>query len=249
MSPAPASHRIAVSAVRDETPIDRTLTLPIPPGAESEFRFVPGQFVTVSDPEDAVQPPRRRAYSISSSPTDFAGPGERPAVEISVRDMGDFGSRLYRFPAGRALDVIAPRGKFTLDAASADDLALFAGGSGVTPFRSYVRFLSATGATRTTTLVYSGQTPEQLLFDGEFRTLAARHPWFHYIPTVTRLPEGARFAGRRGRIDLDLVRSIVKSPARTLVYACGPGAFVDASLALALEAGVPKERTKREVWG
>ena len=45
MSPAPSSHRLAVSSVRDETPIDRTLTLPLPAGAEAEFRFVPGQVV------------------------------------------------------------------------------------------------------------------------------------------------------------------------------------------------------------
>jgi phenol hydroxylase P5 protein len=245
--PAPSSaFSGALSAVRDETPLDRTFRLPVPAGAEDAFRFLPGQFVTVSDPDDDVRPPRKRAYSISSSPKE-AGPAG--FVEITVRDMGEFGSRFYRFPVGKRLDVLSPRGKFTLDVGGTDDLLLLAGGSGVTPFRSFVRCLSAAGATRLTTLAYSAQVPGQLLFDADFRALAARHPWFRYVPTVTRLAPDADCGGRRGRIDLALVRSLVRDPARTLAYACGPVAFVTGALDLAREAGVAAERTRREVWG
>jgi 3-ketosteroid 9alpha-monooxygenase subunit B len=254
----PSVYSIAIGAVRDETPMDRTLSLPVPAGAEKAFQFVPGQFVTVSDPDDDVRPPRKRAYSISSSPTD-RGSGGEAVVEITVRDMGDFGARLYRFPVGGRLDVIPPRGRFLLEpngpaAASpaADDLLLLAGGSGVTPFRSFARRIDAAaepGTKRRTTLVYSGQLPNQLMFDAEFRALAAREPWFRYVPTVTRLDAGEPFDGRRGRVDAALMGSLVRDPARTLVYACGPAAFVNAVLDLAKQAGVPAPRTKREVWG
>jgi ferredoxin-NADP reductase len=239
-------YSIAISSVRDETPIDRTFALPVPAGEEAVFRFLPGQFVTVSDPDDDVKPPRKRAYSISSSPTEAGAGG---VIEISVRDMGDFGSRCFHFSAGKALDVLPPRGKFTLDVGGADDLLLLAAGSGVTPFRSFIRALSSTAATRSTTLAYSAQVPDHLLFDSEFRAVAARSPWFHYVSTVTRLAPDAAFAGRRGRIDLDLVRSLVRDPARTLAYACGPAAFVTSALDLARAAGVTAERTRREVWG
>ena len=242
----PTPYDIAIAAVRDETPMDRTLRLPVPSGAEAAFRFVPGQFVTLSDPGDDVQPPRKRAYSISSSPTE-SGPGG--FVEVTVRDMGEFGARLYRFPAGKHVQVLSPRGKFTLDPAAEDELLLLAGGSGVTPFRAFARFLSATGATRPTCLLYSGQLPEQMIFDAEFRALAARHPWFRYVPTVTRLAPEAPYVGRRGRIDPALVRGQVRDPARVLAYACGPTAFVTGALELARAAGIPEARTRKEVWG
>ena len=144
---------------------------------------------------------------------------------------------------------MSPRGKFTLDPAAEDELLLLAGGSGVTPFRAFVRFLSATGATRTTCLLYSGQRPEQMIFDAEFRALAARHPWFRYVPTVTRLAPEAPYVGRRGRIDLALVQGQVRDPARVLAYACGPTAFVTGALELARAAGIPDARTRKEVWG
>src|SRR5437870_1012801 len=106
--PGPPDHAIAIEDVVQETPTDRTFVLPVPAGAEAAFAFVPGQFVTVSDPDDPQRPARKKAYSISSAPED----GRR--IEVTVRDMGEFGSRFYAFPRGKVLRVIPPRGKFTL---------------------------------------------------------------------------------------------------------------------------------------
>src|SRR5262245_26339413 len=107
--------------------MDRTFALPVPPGAEAAFRFVPGQFLPVVDPAAPWKPPRRKPYSISSAPEDAGW------LEVTVRDMGDFGKRFYAFPAGKPLRVIAPRGRFTLDAVVEGGLLLLAGGSGVAP--------------------------------------------------------------------------------------------------------------------
>jgi ferredoxin-NADP reductase len=237
----PTAHRLPIVLRRDETPVDRTLRFEVPAGAEEAFRFVPGHFLTISLLDDDVQPPRKRAYSLSSSPTDTG------ILEITVRDMGDVGSRLYRLEPGVRLDVIPPRGKFTLEGGP-DDVLLLAGGSGVTPFRSFVRYVGATTPTRRVTLVASAKVPAELVFDAEFRAQAAARSTFEYVPTVTRGSEGAAYGGRLGRIDEALVRARIVDPARTWVYACGSPPFVEGMLAYAAAAGVPPERRKREAW-
>lgn len=237
-----ASYPLPIVARRDETPIDRTLRFAIPAGAEAAFRFVPGSFLTISDPADDVRPPRKRAYSLSSAPTDVG------ILEITVRDMGEFGARLYRLEPGAVLDVIPPRGRFTLEG-GADDVLMLAAGSGVTPFRSFARYLAATRSPRLATLVASAKVPEELVFDAEFREFARASPTFRYAPTVTRWAPTRPFDGRRGRIDETLVRSLIRDPARTWVYACGPLPFVASALDLAAAAGVPEPRRKKEAWG
>jgi glycine betaine catabolism B len=240
---APAEHLVAIERVVQETPTDRTFVLPVPKGAEAEFRFAPGQFVTVIDPDDSATPPRKKAYSISSSPED-AG-----RIEVTVRDMGDFGHRFYGFAPGKVLRVIPPRGKFTLPPVVKDDLLFLAGGSGVTPFRGFVRSLRARLHERPVTLVTSARVPADLVFDAEMRRHARETTWFRYVPTVTRLDPSVPFAGRRGRVDAAMLRSLLRRPAETTVYACGPDPFVDAALAAAAEAGVPAAKTHKEKWG
>jgi ferredoxin-NADP reductase len=238
-----AEHPIAIADVVQETPTDRTFVFPIPAGAEEAFRFVPGQFVTVIDPEDPAKPARKKAYSISSAPMD------RGRIEVTVRDMGDFGRRFYGFPRGKVLRVIPPRGKFTLDPVVTDDLLLMAGGSGVTPFRGFLRALRARLHERPVTLVYSARVPEDFVFDEEFRRHARETTWFRYVPTATRVPEDLPFRGRRGRISAEMLAPLVRDPASTTVYACGPDPFVDAALAVATSLGIPASKQKKEKWG
>ena len=238
----PDSFPLPIAARRDETPVDRTFVFQVPVGAENVFRFVPGQFLTIADPDDGVGPPRKRAYSLSSAPTDVG------FLEVTVRDMGDFGTRFFAFEPGKVLEVLPPRGRFTLESGD-DDVLLLSAGSGVTPFRSFVRHLAATGASRRLTLATSAKVPEELIFDREFRALAGTNPWFGYVPTVTRQPVDRAFDGRRGRIDETLVRSLVQDPARTWAYACGPAPVVASALGMAAAAGVPERRRKKEAWG
>jgi 3-phenylpropionate/trans-cinnamate dioxygenase ferredoxin reductase subunit len=243
MPTPPAEHEVEILRVEQETPVDRTFSLPVPAGAEAAFRFVPGQFLTVIDPEDDRKPPRRKPYSISSAPEDVG------SLDVTVRDMGEFGKRFYAFPAGKRLRVIAPRGHFTLDATVTGELLLLAGGSGVAPYRGFVRHLRARGHDLPVTLAYSARVPEELVFDAEFRRHAREAAWFRYVPTVTRLLETSPFDGLRGRLTADVLRPRVRDAANATLYACGPDSFVDAALVIGLALGVPPARLRKEKWG
>ncbi len=242
MPAMPSPFPLPIEARRDETPIDRTFVFRVPTGVDRAFQFLPGQFVTISDPDDEVRPARKRAYSVSSAPEDTG------VIEVTVRDMGDFGRRFFEFPTGKVLDVLPPRGRFTLEPGD-DDVLLLSAGSGVTPFRSFVRHLAAAGTARRLTLVASAKVAEELIFDAEFRAIAGQSRWLSYEPTVTRQPIGRAFEGRRGRIDVDWVCSLVRDPMTTWVYACGPAPFVASMLEMAAVVGVPPHRRRKEAWG
>ena len=234
-------HEVEVTRVVQETPRDRTFVFRVPPAQAHHFRFRPGQYVTVTDV--VHEKPVRRSYSISSSPNQVG------SFDVTVRDSGLFGDHFYHFTPGKRLQAMAPRGGFVLDVAPGRELLLTAGGSGVTPYRGFARYLAETGHDDPVTVLHSVREPADLVFREEFESVAARHAWFRYVPTVTRLPEGDPWPGRRGRVDAALVRSLLHDPASALLYACGPNAFVDHMIAVAREVGIPLDRCRREKWG
>lgn len=230
-----------VASVVQETPIDRTLRLGVPPEARDAFAFTPGQFVVLHDPREAK--PRRRAYSISSPPCD------EPFLEITVRDMGTFGHTLYGMPAGSRIMMRAPAGRFVLQEEDGDHVLMAAGGSGVTPFRAFVGSMHARAAGTACTLVQSARVPAELVFHDTFHAWSHAHHPFTYVPTVTRAAADDPWPGARGRIDARLLAPHVRDPARTRFYACGPEAFVQAMLALADALHIPSARQHKEQWG
>lgn len=231
---------IEVDRVVEETPVDRRFTLRVPAEHAAAFAFVPGQFVTVRDPDHIES--GQRAYSICSAP-DGAG-----RLDVTVRDMGEFGHDFFGYEVGKKLLARPPQGRFVLANGPEDDIVMVSGGSGITPFRSYVGYLRSHPPSAAT-LVQSSRTAEHLTFREEFEACAEACDWFTYIPTVTRAPDGDPWEGRRGRIDEPLLRTIIRDPARTLFHACGPGVFVKDMLATAAAIGIAKERCRKEQWG
>ncbi|MDA1193687.1 MAG: FAD-binding oxidoreductase [Planctomycetota bacterium] len=235
----PRTFDTTILAITQETPMDRTFALALPRGEAETFDFTPGQFVVIEDPDEAT--PRRRAYSISSPP------GHAEHLELTVRAMGTFGQRFYDFPVGKTLRMRPPAGKFVLRLEPDEHLVLVGGGSGITPFRSFVGYARARQAPQPITLLHSARRPEELVFREQFESWVG--PNFCYIPTVTRPEPGDGWSGRTGRVDKTLLREHVGDAAQARFYACGPAAFVAASLALAEAARVPADRRHKEQWG
>lgn len=242
----PTTYPLQLERVVQETPKDRTLVFRVPTSARDAFRFQPGQFVTFHG--EIGGRPVARSYSLSSAPEQVG------TLDITVRDAGAYGAYLYALPVGQVLEAQPPRGGFTLDSTPGRRLLLSAGGSGVTPYRGFVRHLVAHGRVDPVALLHSARVPEELVFRAEFEATARAHPWLTYLPTVTR-PEAADpggaagWTGRVGRIDANLVASLAPRPSEALLYACGPNEFVDAMVALARAAGLPPENVRREKWG
>ena len=134
----------------------------------------------------------------------------------------------------------------TTPAANSHPLALIAGGIGITPIASIIRYIDKTSLQIPTTLIYSASTPSELLYKEELQALAARNPQLRTHLTVTR-PHSEPWNGSTGRITATALRNAAIIP-NHLCYICGPPEMIQAMLAALKEIGVPEERLHYEQW-
>ncbi|HIG31189.1 MAG TPA: hypothetical protein EYQ50_26650 [Verrucomicrobiales bacterium] len=229
-----------IEEVRTEISDTKTLKLKWPEGYEVDFKT--GQFITVSWPDT---PKYRRAYSLSSCALD------RDFFEITVKRDGQMGTRIVDWAkAGDRLVVIEPVGKFLPVLEPDAHLLCIAGGSGVTPFRGFVREATRRGLKTRITILYSVRTTQDIIFETEFKALEKENPNFHFHVTCTRLTDSDPWTGRRGRIDSEWVQSMIEDREKTVFYACGPNDLVLRTEELVLkDLGIPENRIKTEKWG
>jgi ferredoxin-NADP reductase len=223
-----------------ELPDTKTIRLQWPAAYEVEFQT--GQFITLYWPDT---PSYKRAYSLSSCALD------RGFYEVTVKRDGKMGTRIVDWAkAGDTMMVIPPTGRFLPQYQPNKHLICVAGGSGVTPFRGFVREATRRQLETRITVLYSVRTTNDIIFDEEFRNLEQENPNFNFYVTCTRLALGDSWTGRRGRINAEWVKEHIHDLPNTVFYACGPNELVEFAEELVLHGlSIPKEQMKTEKWG
>jgi len=229
-----------IEQVTMELPDTKTIRLKWPEGYNVDFKT--GQFITLYWPDT---PTYKRAYSLSSCALD------RGHYEVTVKRDGKMGTRIVDWAkAGDRMFVIPPTGKFLPGYEPNKHLICVAGGSGVTPFRAFVREAARRKLKTKITVLYSVRTTNDIIFNDEFHQLEMDDPNFDFFVTCTRLHEKDPWTGRRGRITADWVKEHIHDLPNTIFYACGPNELVVFAEELVLRGlGVPKEQMKTEKWG
>ena len=229
-----------IAATKMEVPDTKTIRLQWPAGYDPEFKT--GQFITLYWPD---APNYKRAYSLSSCALD------RGHYEVTVKRDGKMGTRIVDWAKeGDIMGVIPPTGRFLPVLDSNKHLICIAGGSGVTPFRAFVREATRRNLETRITVLYSVRTTNDIIFHEEFRELAQTNPNFNFFVTCTRIHQDDPWTGRRGRIDAEWVKHHIFDLKNTVFYACGPNELVEAIEHLVLvDIKVPKEQIRTEKWG
>ena len=241
MSLAPRFHRLAVNDLRREAPDAVSLTFAIPRELADDYRFSPGQYLTLRVTMDGEEV--RRSYSICSGPDD----GE---LRIAVKkvDGGAFSSwAADDLKCGDQLDVMTPTGRFGVthmpDAARV--YAGFAAGSGITPILSIVKGVLAREPNSRFFLFYGNRSTSGMLFLEELEELKDRFmqrlSLFHVISG-----EEQDIPILHGRLDGEKVRVLLRSlvPAASVdhVFICGPAGMSEDVEATCRELGIAEDR-------
>jgi ferredoxin-NADP reductase len=231
---------MVVEKVTTEAADVKTLLLRWPDGYDAQFKT--GQFITLFFPDT---PSYKRAYSLSSCALD------RGFYEVTVKRDGKMGTRIVDWvKESDRMGVLPPTGRFLPIFEPERHLICIAGGSGVTPFRGFVREASRRQLETRITILYSVRRPPDIIFRQEFEELSRVNPRFVFDVTCTRLTPDDAWTGHHGRITAHWVREHVKDPARTVFYACGPNPLVAFAQHLVLEElKAPKEHLRVEKWG
>lgn len=205
---------------------------------------LPGQHVDVRlTAEDGYQ--AQRSYSIASAP----GPG---SLELTVEEIADGEVSPYLTEELRPGDKIELRGPiggyFTWTERDGGPLLLVAGGSGVVPLMSMLRYRRAAGSDVPATLLYSSRAWDDVIYRDELDRLGA-DPSLRIVHTLTRShPEG--WQGYTRRIDGEMLREATGGNyAGGLAYVCGPTRLVESVAADLVALGYPPERVKTERFG
>ncbi|HTZ52652.1 MAG TPA: ferric reductase-like transmembrane domain-containing protein [Spirochaetia bacterium] len=209
-----------VSRVAAERGGATSLFLKKPKGAVA--RFLPGQFAWLtagaSPFADAEHP-----FSISSSAE------ERREICFTVKELGDFTSRIRHLAPGSMVYVDGPFGAFSCDRhPHAEGFLFVAGGIGVTPIMSMLRTLADRGDRRPLVLLYANRTWEAVTFREEIEGLGARLN-LRVVHVLEKPPDG--WTGARGFVTEDLIRSqlpAARRPNEWEVFLCGPPPMMDA---------------------
>lgn len=218
---------LRVSRVVEETADARSLVFEVPAELAHEFRYQPGQFLTLRVPHGDGWLPR--CYSLSSTPL-----LDEP-LRVTVKQVvgGRASSWLcQKLQAGDCLEVLRPAGVFVprrLDG----DLLLLAGGSGVTPVLSILRSALLAGQGRIL-LIYANRDEASVIFRDELQALARAHPArlqvVHWLDSVQGIPQVAH------------LRELARPLAQAEAFVCGPGPFMEAAVSALKDLGLPSAR-------
>jgi len=248
MSQVPRFHRLTVHDLRRESADAVSLTFAIPQDLADDYRFAPGQYLTLRTTMDGEEV--RRSYSICSGPDD----GE---LRIAVKkvDGGAFSSwAADDLKAGDELDVMTPTGRFGV--APAPDQARtyvgFAAGSGITPILSIMKTVLAAEPQSRFTLIYGNRRLRSTMFLEELEDLKNRYLsrlTLHLVfsQESTDLP---LYSGRIGRDKIGEFLATLVDPKRLdHAFICGPHGVNDEAEAALLAAGVAPEKIHIERFG
>ena len=231
--PIPAT----IVEIRQVSPTTRALRLDT--GGNS-LSFSPGQWVDFYadlDGEVAVA-----GYSITSPPSQTSG------FELAVKLVGENPVTHYVHERVKVGDVVevAVGGEFLYTADMGGPLVLVAGGIGITPLISIVRYVDESVPGVRLTLLYSAKTPDELLFREELEAIARGNSNVSCHFSVT-LPDGTDWAGRTGRIDREMAEA-AGVEAGSLFFICGPPPMIADMVRLATSLGAHPSRIRYEGW-
>lgn len=233
---------LMVARIFQETAQVKTFRLVDPDGGKLPFNYLPGQFLTFTVTPRGQKV--KRSYTIASSPT------RRDFCEVTVRyeQHGLVSGYLHEHVhEGELLQVTAPSGKFTFAGQDASSIVLIAGGVGVTPMMSVIRYLTDRSWPGDIYLIYGCKADDDVIYREEIEYLQKRYANLH-VSLVADQVDPARWPYATGRITKELLSGAVPNIEARHVHLCGPKPMMDAVKEMLTELGVPAEQVETEVF-
>ncbi|HZD04326.1 MAG TPA: 1,2-phenylacetyl-CoA epoxidase subunit PaaE [Longimicrobiales bacterium] len=223
------------------------ITFDVPDHLAEEFRYLPGQHVTVRADVDGQDV--RRSYSLCAN----ANTG-RLRVGVKRLRGGAFSTwATTRLREGATLEVTPPAGEFTIEAdpGAANHYAAVAAGSGITPVLSLISTTLELEPNSRWTLIFGNRGASSIMFLDEVEGLKDDYPdRLHLIHVLSReRPELELFAGRIDASKLErLFATVVDADTVDQWYLCGPYEMVETARKVIEGRGVSPEGVHDELF-
>jgi ferredoxin-NADP reductase len=175
-----------------------------------EFKFIPGQFVSLSAPINGKKV--TRAYSIASR-------WHANSFELCLNEVkeGLFSPHLFQLAPGDTVEMKGPHGAFVMRKPISDSIFV-ATGTGIAPFIPMVEDCLENGCPYQFTLVFGVRYDHSVLYQARFEELAQKYSNFKFVCTVTR--PGETWKGNSGRVQ-QYVFAEIGERRDVDIYICG----------------------------
>lgn len=229
---------VRIRSIRQETPSVKSYILDL---EGQEFLFHPGQWVDCyvdADGERGVA-----GYTLTSSPT------TEGTIELTVKRSEEREVTRFMHEEAETGDVIyvdGGQGDFYYLREMGDSLTLIAGGIGITPLMSMLRYVDEGTSDVRAKLIYSVKTPSEIIFREQLEEITGRNPSIDCVFTVTD-PGGEPWEGHTGRIDSGLLMD-EGVDLGGIFFICGPKPMGQHMKEILKGLEVSEERVRYEQW-
>jgi ferredoxin-NADP reductase len=207
-------------------------------GAEVDFR--PGQYFWVELLDSPYEDERglRRHITVVTSPT------ERGVLGLCTRLRDSaFKKTLAELEVGEEVEVEPPKGDWALPEDTSRPYVFVAGGIGITPYHSMLRYIADTGQPYGVTLVYSNRDRESAPFLDELHEYERTLPNFRLVLTMT---DDSGWEGETRHIDAEMLRDHLGDLGSSTFLVTGPPPMVESVAEKLTAAGVSEEQVLPE---
>lgn len=207
--------------------------------AEKQVSFLPGQYFYFTLPKLNFPDPRgaTRHFTISSSPTE----AEYLQFSTRMREESGYKKTLDSLPIGAEIESEGPNGTFIFDPQESEPHVFLAGGIGITPFRSMIKYVADKKRVNQIHLIYSDSTPEEMPFQKELQAISESHPNIKIKFVFTK---------SEGRLDETKIKEITNHwslvTGHSTWWLCGPPGFVGAMELILGNLQIPISRVRTE---
>lgn len=223
--------RVPYSVVSVRKVAAKTWGLTVEPVNGKAMEFSAGQFAWVTL--------GRSPFAITEHPFSMSScPAERPRIEFTIKEAGDFTNRLGSIPRGARAFLDGPHGNLTLPNRDGLGLVFIAGGVGLSPIMSMLRQLRVERDPQPMILVYGNRCAEQILYGSEIEAMTQDlNLQVHHV--LSEPPP--RWTGLTGQLDISVLRDLLSFDGREdwLFYVCGPAPMIDSVEADLGHLGIP----------
>ncbi len=191
-----------------------------------------GQFTELRIPHNQVDKRGdKRWFTISSSPTE-----KQLAIttKFAAENGSSFKNALRGLQPGSELNMAQPMGDFVLPKDPSIPLVFVAGGIGVTPMRSMVKYLLDSGEKRDIHLIYGIRSLEEVAFRDLFEQYGLK------LTLVVSQPSG-NWDGEAGQLSADRIQSLAGGLNNKLIYLSGPEPMTEALFKDLKKLGINKK--------
>lgn len=192
----------------------RTICIELSPKTNRPFQYLPGQFVFISIHSNHISR-EPHPFTLSSTPT------HPQCLQVTVRASGDWTRHIGRVAEGDRVYIQGPFGRFSHILTDPDrEIVMIAGGIGITPMLSMLRFMVDRKDHRAVTLIWSNRSQEDMVYQEELNDLTSKLIGLRPLFVFT----GASAEGvSTGRLNLEKLQTMLQPCSRrAAVFVCGP---------------------------